>query len=75
MKTAAIEIENKVDELLTVLDRDIRYIRENLSRLNELRSLVVKRDDASLRKLLGSIQSESNSCKDNELKRHLLREE
>ncbi len=75
MKTAAIEIENKVDELLTVLDRDIRYIRENLSRLNELRSLVVKRDDASLRKLLGSIQSESNSYKDNELKRHLLREE
>ena len=75
MKTAAIEIEDKVDQLLVVLDSDIRHIRENLSRLNEMRSLVVRRDDVSLRKLLESIQSESNSYKDNELKRRLLQEE
>ena len=75
MKTATIEIESKVDQLFGVLDEDIRYIRENLSRLNELRSLVVKRDDTSLRKLLESIQSDSNSYKDNELKRRSLRKE
>jgi len=75
MKTTTIEIEDKVDKLLVVLDSDIRHIRENLSRLNELRGLVIKRDDASLCKLLGTIQSESNSYKDNELKRRLLREE
>ena len=75
MKTATIEIESKVDQLFGVLDEDIRYIQGNLSRLNELRSLVVKRDDTSLRKLLESIQSDLNSYKDNELKRRLLRKE
>ena len=75
MKKGTIEIENKVDQLLVVLDRDIRHMQESLSRLDELRGLVVKRDDASLGKLLESIQSESNSYKNNELKRQLLREE
>ena len=75
MKTAAIEIENKVDQLLVVLDRDIHRMEETLSRLNELRSLVVKQDDTSLRQLLENIQAESNSYKDNELKRQTLREE
>ncbi len=75
MKIAASEIEDKVDELLVVLDRDIRHIQENLLRLNELRGLVIKRDEASLQKLLESIQSETNSYKDNELKRQSLREE
>jgi len=75
MKTVAIEIEDKVDQLLVVLDRDIQHIQENLLRLNELRGFVIKRDDASLRKLLESIQPESNNYKSNELKRRLLREE
>ena len=75
MKTAAIEIESKVARLFGVLDEDIRHIRGNLSRLNELRSLVVKRDDTSLRKLLESIQFDSNSYQDNELKRRLLLKE
>ena len=75
MKIAASEIEDKVDELLVVLDRDIRHIQENLLMLNELRSLVIKQDEVSLQKLLESIQSETNSYKDNELKRQSLREE
>ncbi|MHC4122101.1 MAG: hypothetical protein ACYSSI_00890 [Planctomycetota bacterium] len=75
MKTATIEIEDKVEQLLIVLDKDIQQIIENLSRLNDLRGLVVKMDDVSLHKLLESIKSESNSYKDNESKRRLLREE
>ncbi|MHC4114594.1 MAG: hypothetical protein ACYSSL_04650 [Planctomycetota bacterium] len=75
MKTATTEIEDKVDQLLIVLDKDIQHIVENLSRLNDLRGLVVKRDDVSLYKLLESIKSESNSYKENELKRQSLREE
>ena len=75
MKTIAIEIEDKVNRLLVVLDRDILHIEENLSTLNELRGLVIKRDDLALSKLLESIKSELNSYKDNELKRHTIREE
>lgn len=75
MKTTEIKIEDRVDELLVVLDRDIQHIQENLSRLNELRSLIVKRDDAALGRLLESIQAESNSYKGNELRRQLIRDE
>ena len=75
MKTTVIEIENKVEQLLNVLDKDIRYLNKTLSNLNELRSMVIKRDDASLHKLLESTRSDSKSYKDNELKRQRLREE
>lgn len=89
MRAAEIEIEDKapllqdatkcqldkVDELLVVLDEDIRNTQQSLSRLNELRSLVVKRDDASLAKLLENIRNESDSYAANELKRHSIRKE
>ncbi|MFA5239057.1 MAG: hypothetical protein WC476_05025 [Phycisphaerae bacterium] len=75
MKYTTIEIENKIDQLLAVLDKDAQHIIENLSRLNELRGLVVKRDEVSLHKLLESIKSEADSYKENELKRQSLREE
>lgn len=75
MKTTAINIENKVNELLVVLDEDIENIQKNLSRLNELRSLVIKHDDAALSKLLEHIQAESDSNLRHELKRQSIRRE
>jgi len=75
MKATAIEIEDRIEQLLTVLDKDIQHIKETLSRLNELRSLVIKRDDTALSKLLESIQSETDNYKSNELKRRSIREE
>lgn len=89
MKAAEIKIEDKtqllqnipkhqldeIHELLAVLDEDIRNIQQSLSRLNELRSLVVKRDDTSLAKLLEDIQVESDSYTANEIKRNSIRKE
>ena len=75
MSTAAIEIEDAVDKLLAVLDEDIRHIRNSLATLDGLRRSVIKRDDASLRKLLEDAQSESSIYKNNEAKRQQLREE
>lgn len=75
MKPGMTEIENKVDQLLFVLDKDIQQMEKSLSRLNEWRSLVVKRDDAGLGKLLEKIQSESDSYRCNELKRQSIRKE
>ncbi len=69
------KISNGVEELLAVLDGDIQHIQESLSRLNELRSLVVKHDNTTLGKLLESIQTESDSYKYNELKRQSVRRE
>lgn len=75
MKTVKITIEDKVDELLTVLDNDVRNMQQSLSRLNELRSLVIKRDDVALGKLLESIQPDLDSSKANESKRCLIRKD
>jgi len=75
MKTATAEIEDKISELLVVLDKDIQHIQDSLSRLNELRSLVIKRNDADLGKLLESIQTESDGYRSHELKRQSIRKE
>lgn len=73
MKTVTVEIENRVRELLAVLDRDIQHVQETLSRLNELRALVIRRDDVSLAGLLDTIQAESENYASNELKRNAIR--
>jgi len=75
MKTPNIEMEVKVDRLLVVLQRQLEAIKLNLSRLNELRAFVVKRDEVSLRKLLTNIQSESPMQAQDEQKREILRRE
>ena len=75
MKAAAAGIEDKVDEMLACLDKDIRHMQENLLQLNELRRLVIKRDDAALGKLLESIQTKSGQYKSHELNRQSIRKE
>jgi len=75
MRTITSEIEDKVDELLACLDTDARHIQESLSYLNELRSLVIKRDDAALGKLLEGIRAESDRYGDHESQRQSIRRE
>jgi hypothetical protein len=65
----------KIDELLICLDRDIEHMEESLQRLDELRSRVVKRDDAALSKLLEGIQAESDDYAANESRRQCIRKE
>ena len=72
MKTV-IKLEDKVDEILTVLDKDIQHLQQSLSRLNELRTLVIKHDNAALGRLLESIQDGAESCAANEAKRISIR--
>jgi len=75
MKAATIEIEEKVDELLVCLDTDVRHIQESLANLHELRSLVIKRDDTALGKLLENIRASANKYSDNESNRQSIRKE
>jgi hypothetical protein len=75
MKAATVEIEDKVDELLVLLDKDIQHMQDSLSRFNALRTLVVKRNDTDLAKLLERIQAESDSYRSHELKRESIRKE
>ncbi len=73
MRTIGSEIEEKVDELLVCLETDARHIRENLAHLNDLRSLVIRRDDAALSKLLERIQAKSGKYEQHESKRQSIR--
>jgi len=75
MKALPVEVEKKIDELLVVLDNDIWHVQQSMSRLNELRSLVIKRDDSSLGNLLGTIRNASDNYTKNEQKRRSIRQE
>jgi len=73
MIVSTFEIEQAIDELLDVLDRDIEQFRQSIERLNDLRALVVKRDDKSLHNLLLAIRTDSQEYRDNESRRQSVR--
>ena len=75
MKAAVAPIEDKVDQLLVCLDRDAQHMQESLQHLNEIRRLVIKRDEAALGKLLENIQGTSDGYRNHELNRKSLRKE
>ncbi len=75
MKELTFELENKLDELLSHLEGDIIYLQNCLQYLDELRRLVIKRDETGLRGLLDVIQAESDSHKKHESARQLIRKE
>lgn len=72
MKEMAVDIENKINELMIVLDIDIAHLQESLLRLNDLRMLVVKRDNDKLGELLMTIEASTNSHKENEQRRQQI---
>ena len=75
MKPMTIVTEEQINELLDCLDKDIKHIHKSISQLNEMRKLVIKRDDIALGKLLQNIQNETDAYKNNESKRQSIRKE
>jgi hypothetical protein len=73
MKVTAIEIEERVDALLVCLNKDVQRLEEVLLQLDELRGLVIKRDDIALGKLLESIQRQAEAHRQHELNRQATR--
>ncbi len=70
---ASATIETKTIALVEALDEDIRHVETVLSRLDTLRTLLIKREDAALEQLLGDIRPESDRYRRNEQKRQQLR--
>ena len=73
MKTDETNFKENIEQLLDVLDTDIENINRNLSALNQLRSLVVKRDNDCLAQLLKKIQTDACGYKNNVSKRKEIR--
>ncbi len=70
---ASPTMETKTVALVEVLDEDIRHVEKVLLRLDTLRTLLIKREDAALEQLLGEIRPESDIYRRNEQKRQQLR--
>jgi len=66
-------METTIQALLEVLDEDIRHVETVLSRLEALRALLIKRDDAGLEKLLEDIRRQAETYAANGQKRQSLR--
>ncbi len=62
-----------IDQLLTVLDKDMQHIEHNIERLNRLRSLLVRQDRKALEQLLQTIRMEVGTYRQNEQQRQALR--
>jgi len=75
MKAQTASIEDKVDQLLICLDKDVQHLEESLLQLTEMRSLVIKRDEESLSKRLENIQADAGPYKKHELNRQSIRKE
>ena len=75
MRIASIDIEDKIEQLLLVLEKDVEHLENCLVRVDQLRSLVVKHDDAGLSALLEEIGKESDIYGSNELQRNSIRME
>ncbi len=75
MKTVAVEIEDKIDQLLVCLDKDAQHMQESLQQLDEMRRLVIKRDEAALGKLLESIQADADRYRKHESNRKSIQKE
>jgi DNA repair exonuclease SbcCD ATPase subunit len=68
-------LETRMTLLLEVLDEDIRHLERTLSRLDTLRSLLIKREDAALQQLLEEVRRQAEAYQANEQKRQQLRRE
>ncbi len=75
MKSIAIITDDKINELAACLDNDCKHIHDTISQLNELRELIIRRDDAALGKMLEIVLAKSEDYRKNELNRQSIREE
>jgi len=72
-KNAKVEI--KAAQIAAVLEQDAVFMESALTRLNDLRANIIKREPTLLEELLQIIKSEQNSYAANESKRNALRYE
>lgn len=75
MKSATIITDDKINELAACLDNDCQHIHDTISQLNELRELIIKRDDTALGKMLDTLPAKSEDYRKNESRRQTIRDE
>ena len=75
MKTLSLEFDNYIDPLIEVLEKDIEHIDSTLEMLDQLRGMVIKRDDKSLNLLLEKARIKTEKYAAVENRRQMIRKE
>lgn len=75
MKTLSLEFDNYIDPLIEVLERDMEHIECSIEVLDQLRGMVIKRDDKSLNLLLEKVRIKTNKYATVENRRQTIRKE
>jgi hypothetical protein len=75
MKTLSLEFDNYIDPLIDVLERDIEHIDSTIEMLDQLRGMVIKRDDKSLNLLLEKARIKTEKYASVENRRQVIRKE
>lgn len=75
MKTLSLEFDNYIGPLIDVLESDIEHIEFTLEMFDQLRGMVIKRDDKSLNLLLekARLRTKKYACIEN--RREMIRKE
>jgi tRNA U34 5-carboxymethylaminomethyl modifying GTPase MnmE/TrmE len=68
-----VDIKNKIDELIRCIEEDIENAELNIKRLNEIRSLVIKRNYEGLSSLLQAIRQQLPEYSESQSRRQTLR--
>ena len=63
----------RTEQLLAVLEADVRHMQESLSTLDQLRSLLIKHDECGLEALLRQIRANADAYAAVESRRQVLR--
>lgn len=74
MNITAVELKDRIGELLDVLRRDIEQMEYNISILTKLRMLVVKHDNSALEEMLEGIRSRVEQYEKQNSDRNLARQ-
>ena len=75
MKTLSLEFDNYIDPLISVLEKDIEHIDSTVEMLDQLRGMVIKRDDKSLNLLLEKARIKARKYATIENRREMIRKE
>ena len=75
MNEQTVDITGRIEEMLNVLARDKQHIEYAVSKLNDLRGFVIKRDEQGLVQLLGEIREETMDYQANEDRRGVIQKE
>jgi len=75
MQTLSLEFDNYIDPLIAVLDKDIEHIDSTVEMLDQLRGMVIKRDDKGLNLLVEKARIKSQNYTAIENRREMIRGE